>query len=73
MNPDDRPLNLTKYERGDAVTHWRYGGVYRVVRKRWRSELLMLLDLATEKEVIVHPKWLDPITNPLLVLAIQAT
>jgi len=68
----DRPLNLKKYRRGDVVEHYRDGGVLVVVERVWRSECLRLLDACSGEEVIHHPRWLDQITNPLLVLAAQA-
>ena len=65
----NRPLNLTKYAKYDVVRHYRSGQIYVVLGGRWRSELLSLLNPETGETTQGHPRFLDPCTEAMLVLA----
>jgi len=67
-----RPLNLGRFRKDDVVRHYRNEAIYRVLRLRWRSETLDCLNLETGEEEIFHPRFLDEVTEPLVVLAANA-
>ena len=67
-----RPLNLKRWKRGQVVEHYRSGQIYRISGLRWRSECLDVQNLVTGTMEIYHPRMLDPVLNPLTLLAAQA-
>jgi hypothetical protein len=64
-----RPLNLKRYKKHDVVRHYRHDTIYVVLGGRWRSECLNLLNPATGEREIMHPRFLDPVEEGMLVLA----
>jgi hypothetical protein len=64
-----RPLNLKRFRKHDVVCHYRSGRLFVVLSGRWRSECLDLWDVESLEKVILHPRFLDPCENGMLVLA----
>jgi len=62
-------LQIGRFQAGDVVRHYRKERLYRVLGARWRSETILVLNVKTGEEEIIHPRLLREVTEPLLVIA----
>ena len=64
-----RDLNLKRYKAGDIVRQYRSGDYYRISGPIWRSECLRMRNLTQGRDETRHPREMDPVEDPLVILA----